>query len=81
MAFGHLIELCPPESYGWKEWTKENLPMLPKQFKIQAVQRWDASKKEFIEDSDIQKQLSVIDDLFLNALKLLSLQISVTKVN
>jgi len=26
-AFGHLIELCPPEAYGWKEWTKENLPM------------------------------------------------------
>lgn len=63
-AFGHLIELCPPEVYGWKEWTKENLPMLPKQFKIQPAQRWDASKKQLIEDKGVQKQLSVIDDLF-----------------
>ncbi|HUZ57203.1 MAG TPA: DNA topoisomerase III [Hanamia sp.] len=63
-AFGHLIELCPPEVYGWKEWTKENLPMLPKEFKIQPVKKWDSSKKQFIEDRDIQKQLSVIDDLF-----------------
>jgi len=63
-AFGHLIELCPPEVYGWKEWTKENLPMLPEEFKIQPTQRWDASKKQFIEDKGVQKQLSVIDDLF-----------------
>ena len=63
-AFGHLIELCPPEVYGWKEWTKENLPMLPKQFKIQPAQRWDATNKQFVKDMGIQKQLSVIDDLF-----------------
>ena len=44
-AFGHLIELCPPEVYGWKEWTKENLPMLPGEFKIQAAKKWDSSKK------------------------------------
>src|SRR5665213_149195 len=63
-AFGHLIELCPPEVYGWKEWTKENLPMLPKQFKIQPAERWDTTKKQFVKDMGIQKQLSVIDDLF-----------------
>ena len=63
-AFGHLIELCPPEVYGWKEWTKENLPMLPKEFKIQPAKKWDSSKKQFIEDRGIQKQLSIIDDLF-----------------
>ena len=63
-AFGHLIELCPPEVYGWKEWTKENLPMLPKQFKIQPAERWDTAKKQFVKDMGIQKQLSVIDDLF-----------------
>jgi DNA topoisomerase III len=63
-AYGHLIELCPPEVYGWKEWTKENLPMLPKQFKIQPAQKWDAAKKQFIEGKGIQKQLSLIDDLF-----------------
>lgn len=63
-AYGHLIELCPPEVYGWKEWTKENLPMLPKQFKIQPAKRWDASRKQFIDDRGIQKQLSIIDDLF-----------------
>ena len=63
-AFGHLIELCPPETYGWKEWTKENLPMLPKEFKIQPAQRWDSSKKKFTKDRGIQKQLSIVDDLF-----------------
>ena len=63
-AFGHLIELCPPEVYGWKEWTKENLPMLPKEFKIQPAQRWDATNKQFVKDMGIQKQLSVIDNLF-----------------
>jgi len=63
-AFGHLIELCPPEVYGWKEWTKENLPMLPSSFKIQPAQRWDATNKQFVKDMGIQKQLSVIDDLF-----------------
>jgi DNA topoisomerase-3 len=63
-AYGHLIELCPPEEYGWKEWTKENLPMLPDDFKIQPAQRWDVYKKQFVKDRGIQKQLSVIDDLF-----------------
>ncbi len=63
-AFGHLVELCPPEVYGWKEWTKDNLPMLPKEFKIQPAKRWNTSKKQFMEDRGIQKQLSVIDDLF-----------------
>ena len=63
-AFGHLIELCPPEVYGWKEWTKENLPMLPSSFKIRPAQRWDTTKKQFVKDMGIQKQLSVIDDLF-----------------
>jgi DNA topoisomerase III len=70
-AFGHLIELCPPEVYGWKEWTKENLPMLPKQFKIQPAQRWDASRKQFIEDRGIQKQLSIIDDLFSQCVEII----------
>ncbi|MDQ2719364.1 MAG: DNA topoisomerase 3 [Bacteroidota bacterium] len=63
-AYGHLLELCPPEVYGWKEWTRENLPMLPKQFKIQPAQRWDTAKKQFVKDIGIQKQLSIIDDLF-----------------
>ena len=28
-AYGHLIELCPPEEYGWAAWTKGHFPMLP----------------------------------------------------
>jgi DNA topoisomerase-3 len=65
-AYGHLLELCPPEVYGWKAWTRENLPMLPQDFRIQPSQRWDATKKQFVKDTGIQKQLSVIDDLFTN---------------
>ena len=40
--------------------------MLPKQFKIRSAERWDATKKKFVKDTGIQKQLSVIDDLFSN---------------
>jgi DNA topoisomerase-3 len=65
-AYGHLLELCPPEVYGWKAWTRENLPMVPQDFRIQPSQRWDATKKQFVKDTGIQKQLSVIDDLFSN---------------
>lgn len=66
-AFGHLIELCPPEAYGWKEWTKEKLPMLPNPFKLQPVQRWDPIRKCFSDDKGVLKQLSVIHDLFEKA--------------
>jgi len=38
--------------------------MLPSSFKIQPAQRWDATNKQFVKDMGIQKQLSVIDDLF-----------------
>ena len=38
-AFGHLVQLCGPEAYGYKTWAKENLPILPNQFKLQPKQQ------------------------------------------
>ncbi len=40
-ALGHLVELCPPESYGnqWKEWKMETLPMLPEHLDIEVIKK------------------------------------------
>ncbi len=54
-AQGHLVELAMPDAYGYTEWKKENLPMLPNPFKL--VQKDGFSKrlkalKEAIKNSD-----------------------------
>ena len=28
-AFGHLLQLAPPQEYGYYGWSVQNLPMLP----------------------------------------------------
>jgi len=35
-AYGHLLELCPPEAYNpaWKKWTLQDLPLLPGEFRL-----------------------------------------------
>lgn len=63
-AFGHLISLSAPDSYGWQDWTKATLPMLPKKFKIQPGTKWNPKIRRQEEDKGIQKQLSIIEDLF-----------------
>ena len=61
-AFGHLVQLCGPEAYGYKTWAKENLPILPNQFKLQPKQK--RSEKGFIDDPGVLHQLNVIRGLF-----------------
>jgi DNA topoisomerase-3 len=34
---GHLVGLEMPEAYGWKEWTKESLPMIPQKWQYQVL--------------------------------------------
>src|SRR6218665_2608429 len=64
-AFGHLVQPAPPEAYGFTEWKKENLPMLPNPFKI--VGKMEKKGKEWKEDSGAKKQLRIIKECFEKA--------------
>lgn len=56
-AFGHLVGLCEPEVYGWgNPWTKDVLPMLPNEFKLQ-----------LLNNDGYSQQYKTIKDLFSNA--------------
>lgn len=41
---GHLVGLEMPEAYGWKDWTKESLPMIPQKWQYQVL---PGTKKQF----------------------------------
>jgi DNA topoisomerase-3 len=62
-AFGHLLELASPEAYGYsKKWSLEQLPMIPKEFKLAVRQK---KEKGIIKnDEGVEKQLSIIETLF-----------------
>ncbi|WP_017258167.1 DNA topoisomerase 3 [Pedobacter arcticus] len=61
-AFGHLLQLAPPQDYGFYGWKKQNLPMLPQKFKL-AVRKIK-TKDGVVEDPAVRKQLDVIKYLF-----------------
>lgn len=61
-AFGHLVGLAMPDAYGYTGWKRENLPILPEQFKIvPRITRNDKGKYET--DEGAKKQLDIIDRL------------------
>ena len=64
-AFGHLVGLAMPESYGFKGFHKENLPILPEVFRLEP--RSTKSGKEYKPDPKVMKQLKVIKGLFEQA--------------
>lgn len=64
-AFGHLVGLAMPESYGFKGFHKENLPILPEVFRLEP--RSTKSGKEYKPDPGTLKQLKVIKALFEQA--------------
>lgn len=41
---GHLVGLEMPEAYGWKEWTKESLPMIPQKWQFEVL---PSTKKQY----------------------------------
>lgn len=45
-CFGHLVTLGDPAAYGWEEWSIENLPMIPEQWKYQ-TKGDSGAKKQF----------------------------------
>jgi DNA topoisomerase-3 len=61
-AFGHLIGLAMPEEYGIKGFQKENLPILPEDFKL--IPRHIKEGKEYKPDPGAMKQLTIIRELF-----------------
>ena len=61
-AFGHLITLAMPEQYGIAGFKRENLPILPAEYKL--VPRQVKEGKEYKPDAGTMKQLNVIKELF-----------------
>jgi len=68
-AFGHLLQLAPPQEYGFYGWSVQNLPMLPAKFKLSI--RKVKSKGGMIEDPSVRKQLDIIQKLFDEATEII----------
>jgi DNA topoisomerase-3 len=68
-AFGHLLQLAPPQDYGFIGWRKQHLPMLPLKFKL-AVRKIK-TKDGFVEDPAVRKQLDTIKKLFDEATEII----------
>lgn len=61
-AFGHLVQLAMPEAYGYTGFRRENLPILPQEFKY--IPRQIREGKEYKPDPGVLKQLKVIKEVF-----------------
>jgi DNA topoisomerase-3 len=68
-AFGHLLQLAPPQEYGYYGWSVQNLPMLPAKFKLSI--RKVKSKDGMIDDPSVKKQLNTIKSLFDEATEII----------
>jgi DNA topoisomerase-3 len=68
-AFGHLLQLAPPQEYGYYGWSVQNLPMLPAKFKLSI--RKVKSKEGMIDDPSVKKQLDIIKSLFDEATEII----------
>lgn len=61
-AFGHLVSLAMPGTYGYTRTPEEKLPMIPDPFQL--VIRQYKSDKGMATDPVATKQLRVIDEVF-----------------
>lgn len=61
-AFGHLIQLALPNSYGIENFRKENLPIIPSPFKLTIRQTREG--KKYKNDPVASNQLKILDSLF-----------------
>ena len=61
-AFGHLVQLAMPEAYGYTGFRRENLPILPQEFKY--IPRQIREGKGYKPDLGVLKQLKVIKEVF-----------------
>lgn len=60
-AFGHLVQLCTPQAYGYNTWSVSNLPIIPQQFRLEAKKLRKDGKQ--IDDAGALKQLNTIKRL------------------
>ncbi|MFP5080256.1 DNA topoisomerase III [Pedobacter sp. JCM 36344] len=68
-AFGHLLQLAPPQEYGYIGWRRQHLPMLPLKFKLGI--RKIKTKDGLVEDPGVRKQLDIIKRLFDEATEII----------
>jgi DNA topoisomerase-3 len=68
-AFGHLLQLAPPQEYGFIGWRRQHLPMLPNKFKLSV--RKIKTKDGLVEDPSVRKQLDIIKKLFDEATEII----------
>jgi DNA topoisomerase-3 len=68
-AFGHLLQLAPPQEYGFIGWRRQHLPMLPTKFKL-AIRKVK-TKDGFVDDPSVKKQLDIIKQLFDEATEII----------
>lgn len=61
-AFGHLVQLAMPDAYGYTGFRRENLPIIPQEFKF--IPRQIREGKEYKSDPGVLKQLKVIGEVF-----------------
>ncbi|GGH04443.1 DNA topoisomerase III [Sphingobacterium alkalisoli] len=60
-AFGHLVQLCTPQAYGYNTWSVSNLPIIPQQFRLEVKKLRKDGKQ--IDDAGALKQLNTIKRL------------------
>ncbi len=60
-AFGHLVQLCTPQAYGYNNWSISNLPIVPQTFRLEAKKVKKDGKQ--IDDAGALKQLNTIKRL------------------
>ncbi|MBP3941963.1 DNA topoisomerase 3 [Sphingobacteriaceae bacterium WQ 2009] len=64
-AFGHLVQLCTPQAYGYQTWSMANLPIIPKEFLLESKKVKRDGKQ--IDDAGALKQLNIIKSLLQKA--------------
>lgn len=68
-AFGHLVQLAMPSNYGYPNFKKECLPILPEEFIL--IPRQIKAGKEYKNDPGAYKQLQIIQELFSKSEKII----------
>ncbi|MCI0921107.1 type IA DNA topoisomerase [Sphingobacterium rhinopitheci] len=60
-AFGHLVQLCTPQAYGYNTWSISNLPIIPTQFTLEVKKIRKDGKQ--MDDAGALKQVNIIKRL------------------
>ena len=60
-AFGHLVQLCTPQAYGYNTWSISNLPIIPQNFNLEVKKIRKDGK--LMDDGGALKQINIIKGL------------------